>query len=117
MAHRIGYRRLHHWLHFAADQLILGLTGEFRIRHFHRQHGGHAFAHILAHQRQAFLLAHAFGVFRHHARQRLAEPGQMRAAVALRNIVREAQHGFMETVVPGQRELHADAHRCFLGRH
>ena len=39
----------------------------------------------------------------------------MRAAVALRDVVGEAQHGFMKTVVPGQRELDPDAGRRIVG--
>ncbi len=35
------------------DQLVLGLRGKFRVRHLHRQHRGHALAHVLADQFQA----------------------------------------------------------------
>ena len=61
------------------------------------------------------LLAHALGVFRHHAGQRLAEAGEVRAAIALRDVVGEAQHGLVEAVVPRQCELDADAVRAFGG--
>ena len=115
----VGDGGLHHRLHLGADQLVLGLRGEFRVRHLDRQHGGHAFAHVLADERETVLLAHALGVFRHHAGQRLAEAGEMRAAVALRDVVGEAQHRLVEAVVPGQREFDADAvprrpRRCTL---
>ena len=87
----------------------------FGIRHLHRQHRGHALAHVLADELQTVLLAHPLGVFRHHARQRLAEAGQMRAAVALRDVVGEAQHRLVEAVVPRQRELHPHAQRLVRG--
>ena len=122
MRHRIRHRRLHHRLHLGTDQLVLGLRGEFRVRHLHRQHRRHAFAHVVADQSEAVLFAHALGVFAHHPRHRLAETGQMRAAVALRDVVGEAQHVLVERVVPGQRELHpdirhVDARGAFLGGH
>ena len=115
VADGVGHRRLHHRLHLAADQLVLGLAGELRIRHFHRQHGRHALAHVVAHQGEAVLLAHPVGIFADDARQRLAKAGQMRAAVTLRNVVSETQHGLMETVVPRQRELHPYAGRGIVG--
>ena len=48
---------LDHRPHFRGDQLVLGLRGEFRIRHLDRQHRGQAFAAIVAGQRDLFLLA------------------------------------------------------------
>src|SRR5258707_9458866 len=43
------------------------------------------------------------------ARQRAAEAGEVGAAVALRDVVGEAQHVLMVAVVPPQRRLDADA--------
>ncbi len=43
------------------------------------------------------------GIARDLARQRAAEAGEVRAAVALRNVVGEAQHVLVVAVVPPQR--------------
>ena len=48
MAYGVRDGCLHHRLYLAADQLILGLAAEFRIRDFDRQHGRHTLPHILA---------------------------------------------------------------------
>ena len=112
VADDVGHHRLHHRLHLGGDQLVLGLRGEFRVRHLDRQYCRHALAHVLADEGEIVLLAHPLGIFRHHARQRLAEPGEMGAAVALRDVVGEAQHRLMETVVPGQCEFDADFAAC-----
>ena len=108
MRYGVGDRGLHDGLYFGTDQLVLRLRREFRVRDLDRQHSGHAFAHVIAHQGQAFLFAHPFGVFGHNPGQRLAEAGQMRAAVPLVDIVGEAQHRLVEAVIPGQCELDAD---------
>ncbi len=70
---------------------------------------------------ELLLLAHALGVFGDDAGERLAEAGQVGAAVALRDVVGEAQHRLVEAVVPRQRELHpmpsasSDARRLIGG--
>ncbi len=43
-----------HRAHFGGDQLVLGLRGEFRIRHLDRQHGRQALAAVVAGQRRPF---------------------------------------------------------------
>ena len=100
---------LHHRAHFGGNQLVLGLRGEFRIRHFHRQHRREALAAVVAGQRDLFALGDGVGIAVDLARQRAAKAGQMRAAVALRDVVGEAQHVLMIAVVPPQRRLDADA--------
>ena len=97
--------------HFGGDQLVLGLRGEFRVRDFHREHGGQAFAAIVAGERNFFLApgAAGFGIAGDLARQRAAEAGQMRAAVALRNVVGETEHALVIAVVPPQRAFDRDA--------
>ena len=99
---------LDHGAHFGGNQLVLGLRREFRIRHFHREHGGEAFAAIVAGQRDLFFFRVGFGVAVDLAGQRAAEAGQMGAAVTLRDVVGEAQHVLMIAVVPPQRRLDAD---------
>src|SRR5208282_2443304 len=56
-----------------------------------------------------------FGIAGDLARQRAAEAGEVRAAVALRDVVGEAQHGLVVAVVPPQRAL--DAGAFALGLH
>ena len=52
---------------------------------------------------------HGLGIAGDLARQRAAEAGQMRAAVALRDVVGEAEHGLVVAVVPPQRAFDGDA--------
>ena len=50
-----------------------------------------------------------FDVVAERARQRRAETGQMRAAVLLRNVVGEAEAGFLVGVGPLHRDVDDDA--------
>ena len=73
---------------------------------------GQALAAIVAGRASTFsffVRPDAFAVARHLARQRGAEAGQMGAAVALRNVVGEAQHVLVVAVVPPQRDFDGDA--------
>ena len=102
---------LDHRAHLGGHQLVLGLRRKFRIRHFDREHGGQALAAVVAGERDLFLARDAagFGIAGDLARQRAAEAGEMRAAVALRDVVGEAQHGLVIAVVPPQRAFDDDA--------
>ena len=100
---------LDHRAHFGGDELVLGLRGEFRIGDFHRKHGGETLATVVAGELDLFLFRIGLGITVDLARQRAAESGQMRAAVALRDVVGEAQHVLMIAVVPPERGLDADA--------
>ncbi len=100
---------LDHGPDFGGHQLVLRLRGEFRIRHLHRKHRGQALAAIVAGQRDLFALGDGIGITVDLARQRAAKARQMRAAVALRDVVGEAQHVLMIAVVPPQRGFDADA--------
>ena len=106
---RLVQHVLDHRAHFRGHQLVLGLRGKLRIGHFHRQHRGQALAAIVAGQRDLFALGVGLGIAVDLARQRAAEAGEMGAAVALRNVVGEAQHVLVVAVVPPQRRLDADA--------
>ena len=53
--------------------------------------------------------AGAFGIAGDLAGQRGAEAGEMRAAVALRDVVGEGQHVLVVAVVPPQRDFDGDA--------
>ncbi len=96
-----------------SEETSLSLVCEenFGSAHLDRQHGGQALAAIVAGQRDLFLARDAagFGIAGDLARQRAAEAGEMRAAVALRNVVGEAQHGLVVAVVPPQRAFDGDA--------
>ena len=102
---------LDRWADFGGDQLVLGLAGEFRIRHLHRQDAGQPLARILAAERHLLLLGdtalHGIGV--DGAGQGRAQARQMRAAIALRDVVGEAQRGLVIGVGPLHRHLDRDA--------
>ena len=96
---------------FRRDQLVLGLGGEFRVRYFHRQHAGQAFAGIIAGDRDLGLRGQArrgrIGV--DDAGQRAAETGQVGTAIALRDVVGEAEDILVIAVIPLQRRFHRHA--------
>ena len=96
--------------HFRRHQLVLGLRRELRLRHFHGQHAGQAFAHVVARDFDLGLLGEfvLVDVLVDHARHRRAQAGQVGAAVALRDVVREAQHLLVVGVVPLHRHVHRD---------
>ncbi|SVK46639.1 Uncharacterised protein [Acinetobacter baumannii] len=104
------HQRFNRGFHLGRDQLVLGLRRELRIRHLHRHHGDQAFTRVIAGGADFGLLAVAFLL--HVAVQRTGHRGtetnQVRAAVALRNVVGEAVDVFLETVVPLQRHFYAD---------
>ena len=95
-----------------SDETSLSLVcaGELRVRHLDRQHAGQAFAHVVAGQVDLLLLGDArlVDVFVDDAGQRRAEAGQVGAAVALRDVVGEAQHRLVVAVVPLHRHFHRD---------
>ena len=97
--------------HLGRDQLVLGLAGEFRIWHLHRQDAGQPFAGIVA--REGHLLApgqpRGVGIGVDRPGQRAAEAGEMGAAIPLWDVVGEGQHHLVIAVVPPQRGLDADA--------
>ena len=80
--------------HFARDQLVLGLARELRLGHLDRQHAGQALAHVVAGDLDLGLLGElvVVDVLVDHARHRRAQAGQVGAAVALRDVVGEAEH-------------------------
>ena len=72
---------------------------------------GQAFFHVVAGRFDLRLFGElgCFDVLVQRARHRRAQPGQVRAAVALRNIVREALHRLLVRVVPLHRDFDDDA--------
>ena len=95
---------------FGRHQLVLGLAGELRIRHLGGQHAGQPLARVVAGERDLLLLgdAGAVGVVVDGPGQGAAETGQVGAAIALRNVVGEAQDVLVITVVPPQCEFNAN---------
>ncbi len=102
---------LHDRLHLGGHELVLGLRRELGLRHLHRQHAAEAFAHVVAGGLDLRLLGDLFllDVVVERARHRLAQAGQVRAAVALRNVVGEALDVLGVRVVPLHRDLDGDA--------
>src|SRR5205814_4354434 len=76
------------------DELVLALRREFRLRGLDRQYAGEPFAHVVAGRLDLGLLRELFllDIAVERARHRLAQAREMRAAVALRNIVGKALH-------------------------
>jgi hypothetical protein len=112
---RLADELFHGQAHFGGDQLVLGLRAELRLGHLHGQHAGQAFAHVVAGGLDLGLLGDLvfFDVLVDDAGHRRAQAGQVGAAVALRNVVGEAEHLLVVAVVPLHGHFHADA--IFLG--
>src|SRR5471032_1184518 len=96
--------------HFRRDQFVFRLRREFRFRHFHRQHAGQAFAHVVTVDFHFRLLGEFvfIDVFVDHARHRRAQTRQVGAAVALRDVIGEAQYLFVVGIVPLHRHVDRD---------
>ncbi len=109
--HRLVDHAFNDGADFGGNQLVLRLRGEFRIGHLHRQHGGEALPAIVTGKRNLLLLGDTagLGVAGDLPRHRAAKARQMGAAVALRDVVGEAQHVLVVAVVPPQCTLDADA--------
>ena len=77
---------------------------------FTRQHAGQAFAHVVAGDLDLGLLGQlvVLDVLVDHARHRRAQAGEVGAAVALRDVVGEAQHVLAVAVVPLHRHFDGD---------
>ena len=100
-----------HRPHFGGHQLVFGLRRELRIRQLDGQDASQAFPHVVAgglHFRSLGELV-LLDVLIQRARHRRAQRREMRAAVALRNVVGEAQHRFLVRIVPLHGDFHADA--------
>src|SRR3954466_1083002 len=97
--------------HFGGDQLVLRLRRELWVRHFYGEHAGQALAAIVAGEINLLFLreAGALGITGDLSRQRGAEAGEMRAAVALRDVVRKREHILVVGIVPPQSDFDSDA--------
>ncbi len=110
---------LDHRPDFGRDQLVLGLGGELRIRHLHREDAGQPLAAVVAGRRDLLPLggAGALRIGRDLPGQRRAEAGEVGAAVALGDVVGEAEHVLVVGVVPPHRHLDGDAVALVHERH
>ncbi len=106
----VADQALHHGLDLGADQLVLGLRAELRVRHLDREHAGQPLACVLAGQVHLLALEDAalLRIGLDAAGQRRAQAREMAAAIALRDVVGEAQAVFVIAVVPLQRRLDLD---------
>jgi hypothetical protein len=114
----VGHQAFERLTHFGTDELVLGLAAELGVRQLDRDDGGQAFAHILAGQPDLLFLQDA-GLFRiivEGAGQRGAKSGQVRAAVALRDVVGERQDVLVIAVVPFQRDVDRDVVAAAVNR-
>ena len=102
---------LDHGADFGGDELVLRLRGELGVRHLDGEHAGQGLARVVAGELHLLLLGDAavIGVVVDHTGERAAEACEMRAAVALRDVVGEAQHVLVVAVVPPQGAVHRDA--------
>ncbi len=107
----------HHRSHFAGDQLVFRLRGEFRVRHFHGDDHGEAFARVVATQVHLLLLGDAGcrGIVVDATRQRGAIADQVGAAVALTDVIGKGERVLVVGIVPLHRHFDADA--VFLAAH
>ena len=99
---------------FAGNQFVFGLRREFGVGQFDGQHAGQTFAHIVAGGFNFGFFGDfvGFDVAVDGACHHLAQCGQVRTAVALRDVVGEALHAFLIAVVPLHRAF--DAHAVFF---
>ena len=111
VAERLVEGALDHRADLGGDQLVLGLGREFRVRHLDREDAGQTLAAIIARQLDLLALedAEVVGIAGHLARQGGAQAGEMRAAIALRDVVGEAEDRLVVGIVPPHRHLDADA--------
>ena len=98
-------------LYFARDELVLRLRRELRIVHFHRNDGRETFARIVTCRRDVQFLREtlALDVLVQRPRQSGTEAREVRAAIALRNVVGVRENLFLKAIVPLHRDFDADA--------
>ena len=104
---RLRHHLLHNRTHLRRHQLFLGLRGKLGVRHANGQDARQALAHVLPGNVRLYLLGHPvfIHVRLHHAGDGGAQSRQVRAAVALRDVVRVTNDILLITVVPLHRGL------------
>ena len=103
LRHRGADKCLHFWI----QQFFLGLIVERWIGQLHADHGRQTFAQILAGWNEIFFLeqAHASTIIINDGGQRFAKRRDMRAAVAVWNIVAKCQQNLGNSVGVLQRQF------------
>ena len=106
----VGHQAFERLAHLGADQLVLGLAAELGVGQLDRDDRGQPLAHVLAGEVDLLALqdARLVGIIVERAGQRRAEGGEVSAAVALRDVVGEAEDVLVIAVVPLQRDIDAD---------
>src|SRR6185295_5680551 len=96
--------------HLARDELVLGLARELGLRHLDREHARQALAHVVAADLDLRLLGElvVLDVLVDDARHRRAQAREVGAAVALRDVVGEAEDVLAVAVVPLHRHFAGD---------
>ena len=102
--------RFDHALHFRGHEFVLGLGRELWVRNLDRQHGGQAFARVVAADFDFLFFGEAggFDIAIERAGHGGAQAGQVGAAVALRNVVGVAEDVLLVGVVPLHGQLNGD---------
>ena len=102
--------RVHDAVDLGVDQLDLGLRLETRIRQLDAEHADQSLAHVVARDRRVLLFHQAvgLGVLVDRLRQGGAEAGQVRAAIRIRNRVRERQNLIVVAVVVLEHDIDED---------
>ena len=117
LGHLVGHQAFQRLAHLGRDELVLGLRRELRVGQLHRDDRGQPLAHVVAGERHLLLLQHPrfLGIVVQRARQRRAERGDVRAAVALGDVVGEGEDVLVIAVVPLERDL--DRHVVAAAHH
>ena len=96
--------------HLGTHQFVLGLRREARLGNLDRQHAGQAFAHVIAGHLdlRTLCVLVLVEILVDHPRHGGTQSGQVRATVALRDVVGEAQNLVVVATVPLHRDIGAD---------
>ena len=115
LRHRGADKSFHFWI----QQFFLGLIVERWIGQLHADHGRQTFAQILAGRNEIFFLeqAHASTIIINDGGQRFAKRRDMRAAVAVWNIVAKCQQNLGNSVGVLQRQFAAHSGFCVFAAH
>ena len=103
--------------HLRRNQLVFGLRGELRVRHFHAEHAGQAFTRVITAERDFLFLrdARALGIIVDRPRQCPTKARHMRTAIALWNVVCERKNILVIAVVPPHGHFNPDV--IFFAHH
>src|SRR6185503_14679233 len=108
--HLVGNQAFQRLADLGRDQLVLGLRAELGIGQLDRNDRRQALTHILAGEADLLTLQdpRAIGIIVERPGQRRTERRQVRAAVALRDVVGEGEDVLVIAVVPLERDVDPD---------